>query len=257
MSKLRLISWNVNGIRAVYNKGALIKIFDNNPDIVCLQETKANEDQLSFDIKLIKNYTAYFSSGEKKGYSGVAVYAKDKAINVNNRIGEERFDNEGRSLILEYPKFYLLNIYFPNGQKSQQRVEFKLDYYEAFFKLIKDLERSGKMIIICGDVNTAHTEIDLARPKENSKTSGFLPSERAFLDKLINNGYIDTFRHLNKEPNNYTWWDQKSKARERNVGWRIDYFFIDKPHIKNLINAGIMSDVIGSDHAPVFIDIEL
>ena len=257
MKNYKFISWNVNGIRAVFKKGFLDWFQKESPDFLCLQETKAHEDQLPMDLRLVPNYTAYFSSGERKGYSGVGVYAKDPAIKFNNKLGKDEFDNEGRTIILEYPEFYLLNIYFPNGQRSHERVQFKLDFYEQFLKVIKNLEKSGKMIIVCGDVNTAHTEIDLSRPKENSKTSGFLPEERAFLDKLVQNGYVDTFRIFNKEPNNFTWWDVKSRARERNIGWRIDYFFVDKNHKDNVTKAGIMFDVMGSDHAPIFINIKI
>jgi exodeoxyribonuclease-3 len=253
----RIISWNVNGLRAVYRKGFLEILKELNPQIINLQEIKAHEDQLPFDLKIVDDYVSYFNSAERKGYSGVATYSKEAALDVRNNIGEERFDHEGRSLILEYDKFYLLNIYFPNGQRSHERVQFKLDYYDRFLKLLKELEQSGKMIIFCGDVNTAHKEIDLARPKENSKTSGFLPEERAFLDKFIDNGYIDTFRIFNQEAQNYTWWDVKSRARERNIGWRIDYFFVDEKHKNHVKNAGILKDVMGSDHAPVFIDIEI
>lgn len=253
----RIISWNVNGLRAVYKKGFLELLKKLNPHIINLQEIKAQEDQLPFDLKIIDDYVAYFNSAEKKGYSGVATYTKEAALNVSNNIGEVRFDSEGRSLILEFEKFFLLNIYFPNGQRSHERVQFKLDYYDKFLSLIKQLEKSGKMILFCGDVNTAHKEIDLARPKENSKTSGFLPEERAYLDKFVENGYVDTFRMFNKDPQNYTWWDVKSKARERDIGWRIDYFFVDEKHKKNIVNAGILSGVLGSDHAPVFVDIEI
>lgn len=253
----RIISWNVNGLRAVYKKGFLELLKKLDPHIINLQEIKAQEDQLPFDLKIVDDYVAYFNSAERKGYSGVATYTKEAALNVSNNIGEARFDSEGRSLILEFEKFFLLNVYFPNGQRSHDRVQFKLDYYDKFLNLLKQLEKSGKMILFCGDVNTAHQEIDLARPKENSKTSGFLPEERAYLDKFIANGYVDTFRMFNNDPYNYTWWDVKSRARERNIGWRIDYFFVDEKHKKNIVNAGILKDVMGSDHAPVFVDIEI
>ncbi len=253
----RIISWNVNGLRAVYKKGFLEILKKLDPQIMNLQEIKAHEDQLPFDLKIINGYVSYFNSAQRKGYSGVATYTKEAALSVSHNIGEERFDTEGRSLILEFEKFYLLNVYFPNGQRSHDRVQFKLEYYEKFLKLLKELEQSGKMILFCGDVNTAHREIDLARPKENSKTSGFLPEERAYLDKFIDNGYVDTFRMFNNEPQNYTWWDVKSRARERNIGWRIDYFFVDEKHKKNIVSAGILNDVMGSDHAPVYVDIEI
>lgn len=254
---IKIISWNVNGIRAILKKGFLEWFNVESPDILCLQETKAQEDQISFELKNINNYFVTFSSASKKGYSGVATYSKIIPLKVNTSIENNNFDEEGRVIISKYEKFTLLNIYFPNGQMNPERLKFKLDFYEHLLEYLKLLLKEVQNIIVCGDLNTAHKEIDLFHPKENSKRSGFLPQERAWIDRLINIGFIDSFRHLNKEPNNYTWWDQKSRARERNVGWRIDYFFISKNLEKNLKDAFILANIKGSDHCPIGISLEI
>jgi exodeoxyribonuclease-3 len=256
MKKIKLLSWNVNGIRASYKKGFLDWFLKENPDILCIQETKAHEEQLPEDLININGYHSYFCSGERKGYSGVALYTKLEPISIKKGFGIKRFDNEGRILIAEYPDFTLFNIYYPNGKASPERLQYKMDFYDAFFNYTNKLKKAGKKIIICGDVNTAHKEIDLARPKENSKVSGFLPEERAWIDKFLEAGYIDTFRMFNTEPNNYTWWDMVTRARERNVGWRIDYFFASENAKDNIKNAFILSHVMGSDHCPIGIEIE-
>ncbi|MBN18170.1 MAG: exodeoxyribonuclease III [Chloroflexi bacterium] len=252
----KILSWNVNGLRAIYKKGFLDWVESENPDIICLQETKAHPDQLPKEINPIKNYYAAFSSAEKKGYSGVAVYSKEQPKSINHGLGNPEFDNEGRTLIIEYESFVLLNIYYPNGKASKERLNYKLRFYDYFLEKVLNLKNAGKKIIICGDFNTAHKEIDLSRPKPNEGTSGFLPIERKWMDKFIKSGFIDTFRHFDKSPNNYTWWDMITRARERNVGWRIDYFFIDANSIDNLENAFIQYKVMGSDHCPTGIDIK-
>ncbi len=257
MQNLKFISWNVNGIRAASKKGLFEFFKKENPDFLCLQETKAHEDQLSFEFKVFDDYSSYFVSGERKGYSGVVTYAKNSPLSISASIGDTKFDTEGRHVILEYEKFILLNIYFPNGRMNKERLQFKMDYYDAFLKHVTELKKKGKAIIICGDVNTAHQEIDLFHPKTNAKYSGFLPEERAWLDKLLALGFSDTFRIFNQEPNNYTWWDQKSRARERDIGWRIDYFFIDNEHLKNVTSASIHKDVMGSDHCPISITLSI
>lgn len=252
----KILSWNVNGLRAIYKKGFLDWVESENPDIICLQETKAHPDQLPKDINPIKNYYSAFSSAEKKGYSGVAVYSKEQPKSVENGLGKPEFDSEGRTLVVEYESFVLFNIYYPNGKASTERLDYKLRFYDYFLEKVVDLKNAGKKIIICGDFNTAHKEIDLARPKPNEGTSGFLPIERKWMDKFIESGFIDTFRHFDKNPDNYTWWDMITRARDRNVGWRIDYFFIDENSINNLEKAYIQSKVIGSDHCPTGIDIK-
>lgn len=257
MKKVRILSWNVNGIRAVYKKGFVEWIRSVDPDILCIQETKAREEQLPEDLKNIDNYQSYFCWGEKKGYSGTAIYTKEKPKNVSRKLGIEKFDNEGRILIAEYDAFTLFNIYFPNGKAKEERLQYKMDFYEAFLNHVKKLKDKGKKIIICGDVNTAHKEIDLARPKSNEKTSGFLPEERAWIDKLLANGFLDTLRMFNDKPEQYSWWDMITRARERNVGWRIDYFFISDNLKEQTMDAFIMPEVMGSDHCPVGLKISV
>lgn len=254
---MKLLSWNVNGIRAAYKKGFLDILSLENPDILCIQETKAHEEQLPEALMNIEGYYTFYSSAEKKGYSGVAIYSKKKPTNINYNLGIEKFDKEGRVIAADYDDFILFNVYFPNGKASKERLEFKMEFYFTFMDKINELKARNKKIIFCGDVNTAHKPIDLARPKANEKVSGFLPEERMWIDKLIECEYIDTFRLFNNKPDNYTWWDMKTRARERNVGWRIDYFFISKNLQDNLESAFILSDIIGSDHCPIGIDINL
>ncbi len=252
----RLLSWNVNGIRAIYKKGFLDWFKKENPDILCLQETKAHPDQLADELKDVKGYESHFSSAEKKGYSGVVTYTNEKPLNIQRGIGIKKFDSEGRFIVTEFMEFILFNIYFPNGKASKERLQYKMDFYDAFLKHCKKLLKQGKKIVVCGDVNTAHEEIDLARPKENSKTSGFLPEERKWIDKFIAAGFIDTFRMFNKEPKNYTWWDMITRARERNVGWRIDYFYASENLKSNIKSASIHSTIMGSDHCPIELELK-
>jgi exodeoxyribonuclease-3 len=252
----RLLSWNVNGIRAIYKKGFLDWFKKENPDILCLQETKAHPEQLTDELKDVNGYGSYFSSAEKKGYSGVVTYTKEKPINFKQGIGIKKFDSEGRFIVTEFKDFILYNIYFPNGKASKERLQYKMDFYEAFIKHCKKLLKQDKKIVVCGDVNTAHEEIDLARPKENFKTSGFLPEERKWIDKFIAAGFIDTFRMFNKDPENYTWWDMITRARERNVGWRIDYFYASENLKANIKSASIHSTIMGSDHCPIELELK-
>lgn len=254
---MRLLSWNVNGIRAVHNKDELLPLLKTGPDVLCLQETKANMDQLPKEITDVDGYVSHFSSAEKKGYSGVCTYSKIKPEKMETGFGIEEFDSEGRILISYYKKFILFNIYYPNGKASPQRLKYKMDFYDAFLKKAEKLRKKNGNIIICGDVNTAHKEIDLANPKENLKTSGFLPEEREWIDKFISRGYADTFRMFESGGNHYSWWDYKSKARERDIGWRIDYFFVSSGLEKKVKSAFILKDVMGSDHCPVGIEIDL
>lgn len=251
----RLISWNVNGIRALQRKGAFQWFLQEQPDIFCLQETKAQPEQLDAELTEVEGYHVYFASAERKGYSGVALYSKEAPRRVRDGFGIERFDREGRTLVAEYENFTLLNVYFPNGQGSDERLQYKMEFYDAFLSYVEGLKGEGKNIVICGDVNTAHTEIDLARPKANEKTSGFLPQERAWIDSLLAHGYLDTFRMFHAEPENYTWWSMRARARERNVGWRIDYFFVNDDFKDQVKDAFILADVMGADHCPLGIEI--
>ncbi len=251
MREMKLLCWNVNGIRAVMKRGFLDWLARESPNILCLQETKATPTDLPEELLKPPGYHTYWNFPEKKGYAGVATFSREKPLKVQNGFGVPEFDREGRVIISEHPGFTLFNIYFPNGKQSEERLKFKLDFYDAFLDYIEPLRLKGEKLIICGDYNTAHQEIDLARPKENAKISGFLPVERAWLDKLVGRGYIDTFRHFNKEPGQYTWWDMKSRARERNVGWSIDYFFVTENLMSHLVKATIMPEVTGSDHCPI------
>lgn len=253
---LRLLSWNVNGIRAIYKKRFLDWFKKESPDMLCLQETKAHPDQLVDELKNVDGYESYFSSAEKKGYSGVVTYTKLKPKNVQQGLGLKKFDSEGRFIITEFKEFILFNIYFPNGKASAERLKYKMDFYDAFLKHCKKLLKQNKKIVICGDVNTAHKEIDLARPKENSKVSGFLPEEREWMDKFLAAGFVDTFRIFNQEPENYTWWDMITRARDRNVGWRIDYFYASENLKDNIKSASIHSSVMGSDHCPIELELK-
>jgi exodeoxyribonuclease-3 len=254
--KYRLISWNVNGIRAIYKKGFLEWFKSVNPDILSLQETKAHPDQLVDELKNVDGYKSYFSAAEKKGYSGVVTYTRHKPVSVKPGIGIQKFDSEGRFIITEFEDFTLFNIYFPNGKASAERLQYKMDFYDAFLKHCKKLIKQNKKVVVCGDVNTAHKEIDLARPKENSQTSGFLIEEREWIDKFLSAGFIDTFRLFNQEPEQYTWWDMVTRARERNVGWRIDYFYASENLKKNIVSAAIHSTVMGSDHCPIELELK-
>jgi len=256
MKKVKIVSWNVNGIRASHKKGLLEWFKKETPDILCLQETKAHPDQLTDDLKNVNGYESHFSSAEKKGYSGVVTYTKIKPVSVQQGLGIKKFDSEGRFIITEFDEFTLFNIYFPNGKASDGRLQYKMEFYETFLKHCKKLLKENKKIVVCGDVNTAHKEIDLARPKENSQTSGFLPQEREWIDKFLSAGFIDTFRMFNQESEQYTWWDMVTRARERNVGWRIDYFYISENLKDNIKSAIIHSSVMGSDHCPVEIQLK-
>jgi exodeoxyribonuclease-3 len=254
---MRILSWNVNGIRAADKKGLFHWFEKDSPDVLCLQETKAQPEQVPPYLRNMPEYNIYWNSAERKGYSGVVTFTKVQPTTIKNGFGIDKFDKEGRILITEFPSFILFNIYFPNGKQSQERLDYKLDFYDTFLSYADNLKVKGKNIVVCGDFNTAHRDIDLARPKENEKISGFLPIERAWIDTFIDYGYVDTFRHFNKEQDKYTWWDMKTRARERNVGWRIDYFFVNKELLSNLKKAFIMQDIMGSDHCPIGIEIEV
>ena len=255
MKQIRILSWNVNGLRAVHKKGFLDWFVGEKPDMLCIQETKASEEQLPDELRSVDGYHAFFSSAEKKGYSGVALYTREEPISVVKGFGIKRFDSEGRIIVAEYPGFTLYNIYFPNGQQSDERLRYKMDFYDAFLDHVEAARKEGRNVVICGDVNTAHREIDLARPKENSTTSGFLPEERAWIDTFLSHGYIDTFRALHPEPDQYTWWNYRTRARERNVGWRIDYFYVNEEFGKHVGESFILADVTGSDHCPIGVDL--
>lgn len=255
---MKLVSWNVNGIRACYNKGFLDWLDRESPDIIGLQEIKALEDQFPEKILQENKYFKYIYPAQKKGYSGVAVFSKIEPKKVHYGLGIKKFDDEGRLLILEFEKFVFFNGYYPNGQRDHGRVPYKLAFSDAVLKRANEYRKKKKHVILTGDFNTAHTELDLANPKTNKKTTGFLPIERQWVDKLIDNKYTDVFRKLTPDENgHYTWWTYRSDCRERNIGWRIDYFFVNDSFMKYVKNADILKDVMGSDHCPIRLKLEI
>jgi exodeoxyribonuclease-3 len=250
---MKIISWNVNGIRAVYNKGFLEWITRESPDILCLQETKANFDQFPEQLKKI-GYEIFHSSAEKKGYSGVSTFSREKFLDTT-KMGKKIYDDEGRVLIHELSAFYLVNSYFPNGSRDHKRVPFKMTFCEDMQVELKKL-REKKPVIITGDFNTAHHEIDLANPKTNSRTTGFLPIERAWMDRFIAEGWVDIFRKKNPDLKGaYTWWSPLNQCRLRNIGWRLDYFFTSSDLENKVQRIEILANVQGSDHCPVLLEI--
>lgn len=248
--KKRIVSWNVNGLRAIFRKGLKDFIGKNDFDIICLQETKIREDKISDELKDISGYDFYLSSAARPGYSGVGIYTK-----IRPEKSGTGFDDEGRIIWHHYKDFIIFNTYMPNGGRDKKRLAYKLEFYDRFLLHIKNLLKENKNIIITGDINTAHRPVDLARPKQNEKNTGFLPEERAWIDRLLSAGFTDAFRMFDKESGNYTWWDYKTRSRERNVGWRLDYFFISRELEKNVNNCRIMPDVTGSDHCPVVLEL--
>ncbi len=249
----------MNGIRSTQKAGNLDWIFNESPDIIGLQEVKATIDQLTPEVASPPGYYSFFDwPKEKKGYSGVAIYTKEKPLEVLYGMGVPEYDQEGRLIAAIYDKFVLINCYFPNGGGPEARLQYKLGFYKEFLKFAQKLRKKHKKIIFCGDVNVAHTEIDIARPKENADHVGFLPIERAWMDGVIEAGYVDTFRYLNPgKKDMYTWWDQKSFARDRNVGWRIDYFFVNKELTKDIKKSFMWTNIFGSDHCPIELDISI
>lgn len=254
---MKLYSWNVNGFRAVCAKAEWEWFANSDADVIGLQETKAHKDQIPDEHRDPAGWNAYWLAAERKGYSGVAVFSRTKPLAVNYELPQAAYRNEGRCIHLELPQFHYFNIYFPNGQNGDERLKYKLGYYDAFLEHAQEL-RKQKPIVVCGDFNTAHKPIDLARPKENEGTSGFLPIEREWMDKFTACGYVDTFRLINGDkPDEYSWWSFRMRARARNVGWRIDYFFVSSELKSKVGNAWIEQDVNGSDHCPVGLELNL
>ena len=257
MTNYRLISWNVNGIRAIHKKGFLDWFEGEDVDMLCLQETKAQIDQLPKKLVNVPDYNSYFHSAERKGYSGVVTYSSLEPNNVYEGMGISKFDIEGRLQRLDFDDFTLINVYYPNGGSGDERLRYKLEFYDAFLDYVNDLRDSGFNLVICGDLNTAHKPIDLARPKANEDVSGFLPVEREWVSKFLDNGYVDTFRMFNQEGENYTWWSYRTKARVRNVGWRLDYFFVNEEFKDKVKKSYILSDVMSSNHCPICLELEI
>lgn len=253
---MNIISWNVNGLRAVEKKGFINFVEEYVPDVLCLQETKAQEDQLSDEVKNISGHKSYFSSAVKKGYSGTAIYTRHEPIKIIKKIGIDEIDDEGRVLAIELKDFFVVTTYVPNAQHELARIDYRLRYEKEILKFLKKLEKE-KPIILCGDLNVAHQEIDLKNPKPNRGHAGFSDEERNAFSNLLNNNFIDVWRTLNPDKIKYSWWSYRFNARAKNIGWRIDYFVVSKnlfPHIKE---AEIHNEVIGSDHCPVSINIKI
>jgi len=247
----KLISWNVNGIRAAEKKGFLDWLAATNADVVAVQETKAHPEQLSDALLNPPGYQAAWNAAEKKGYSGTVTYTRHEPLKVSTGLGEPRFDTEGRTLIHEFDPFVFFNIYFPNGGRGPEWVAHKLAFYKRFLEVAQGFMQVGKSVVVTGDFNTAYAEIDLARPKENVNHSGFMPEERTGLGEFFEAGLVDTFRHLHPDTVKYSWWDMVTRARERNVGWRIDYFMVSLDLKDRIVSADIHDEVMGSDHCPV------
>lgn len=260
---MKLLCFNVNGIRAVWTKGFVDFVEREAPDVLCVQETKIRPEQLTQELQNPLGYYSEWVSADRPGYSGVATFSREKAVRVQKELGNGRHDGEGRLLLTEYEVpgipggVTVVNLYIPNGGQGDHRIAYKLDYYDELLDFLERLRKSGKNLVICGDFNTAHKEIDLARPAENEMVTGFLPVERAWLDRFIAAGYVDTFRELNPDVRDaYTWWSYRSAARERNVGWRIDYFFVNEEFLPHVKKAWILSDATGSDHCPIGLEIK-
>lgn len=253
---MKILCWNVNGIRAVQKKGFLDLLENESPDVLCVQETKILPSQITQELQNPCGYFSDWASADRPGYSGVATFSIEKPLHVQKELMNGRHDGEGRLLLTEFPDFVLVNVYIPNGGMGDHRIKFKLDFYDELLDFLERLRKKGKNIVLCGDINTAHEEIDLAHPKENENVTGFLPVERAWLDKFIAAGYVDTFRHFHPdEKEAYTWWSYRTAARTRNIGWRIDYFFVNKEFLPHVKRSWILSEVEGSDHCPIGIEL--
>ena len=256
---VRILSWNVNGLRACAKKGFARWLGRSGAEIVGLQEVRATPDQVPDNLRSLKSWHADFSAAERKGYSGVALYTRRAPDRIDTTLGEARFDCEGRVQIARFGRLVVANIYFPNGNgkgRDNSRVPFKLDFYRTLFDRLQRLRRGGARILVMGDFNTAHREIDLARPKQNRQTSGFLPEECAEIDRWLGAGWIDTYRHFDSSPDHYTWWSQRFNVRKKNIGWRIDYVLASPAAMKFVRGATIHTDVQGSDHCPIGVEVD-
>lgn len=252
---VKIFSWNVNGIRAVARKGFNRWFEKEQADIVCVQESKARPEQLEEEVLHPLKYHSYWFSAQKPGYSGVGIYSKKEPLSVKEGLDIEEFDSEGRVLSVEYPTFTLVNAYFPNSQREGARLGYKLKFCEAMLKFLEQQRKKGKSLVLCGDYNIAHKPIDLKNPKTNEKNAGYLPEERDWMEKFISHGYVDSFRHFEKGPDHYTWWSYRPGVRERNIGWRIDYFCVN-PEMKDRLKSCVHHPkVMGSDHCPISLEI--
>lgn len=252
---MKLICWNVNGIRAALKKGFADFVSAEQPDILCLQETKARPEQVELPLEF-GAYQTYWNSAEKPGYSGTAIFTKVPPLEVTYGLGIDELDTEGRVITAEFDNYQLVTVYTPNAQNELRRLDFRMQWDDAFRDYLLHIEKKGKPVVFCGDLNVAHNEIDLARPKENRKNPGFSDEERAKLNALLDAGFVDTFRHFHPHtPDAYSWWSYRAGARQRNVGWRIDYFGVSRPFIDSVKSASILADIHGSDHCPVAIEL--
>lgn len=250
---MKILSWNVNGLRALYQKGFLDWLKKSQAEIICLQEIKAQEDQLPFYLTHPRNYETYFNTATKKGYGGVAIYTQVKPSKIEFNLGMKRFDQEGRFLKLEFPQFTLINLYLPQGGRKKENYSYKLEVYENLIRYLRKIK--DKKTILIGDFNIAHQEIDLARPKDNQKNTMFTPKEKEQITKIIKLGFTDSFRKFNQEKGHYTWWAYLNRCRERNIGWRIDYAFVSQSLAKKLKKSYLLPETKGSDHCPIGIEI--
>jgi len=248
---MKIITWNVNGLRAALSKGIMEWLLNQDPDVICLQEIKTRPDQLTEEQGDIPGFQMFWNPAERPGYSGVASLYREGVLDVQLGMGEPRFDNEGRVIYSRHPDFLLYNIYFPNGQRDQERLDYKLDFYSHLLDNCDTLHARDESIVLCGDFNTAHCEIDLRNPKENVNNSGFLPEERVWIDRYLDHGFVDIYRLLYPDRVQYTWWTYRFAARQRNIGWRLDYFLISKSLVPRVRDVIIHDDVLGSDHCPV------
>jgi exodeoxyribonuclease-3 len=252
-----LVSWNVNGIRAAGRNGFLYWLDQAKPDVVCVQEIKANREDVPIEILEPKGYTSVWQPAKKKGYSGVATYFKSKKEPISVKsMGETEFDDEGRVQLIEYLDFTIINAYYPNAQPERARIVYKLAFCKSMLNLCNRLRKAGRNVVVCGDYNIAHKEIDLARPKDNRNSPGFYPEECASMDEFVQAGYVDVFRQFNPDPGHYTWWSYRSRAREKNIGWRIDYHCVNAEFVPQVKAARIHADVMGSDHCPVSLTVK-
>ena len=255
---MRIVSWNVNGIRSCEGKGFSKWLAESGADVVGLQEVRATHEQVPEHVRLAKDWHVHVAPAARLGYSGVALFARMRPDEVDTSLGEERFDSEGRLQVAHFGRLAVANVYFPNGNgpvRDHSRIPYKLDFYRALFEKVERLRRGGKRVLVMGDFNTAHREIDLARPKANVKTSGFTPAEREELDRWLRAGWVDTFRHFQPGPGHYSWWSQRYGVREKNIGWRIDYVLASPNALPHIQGAFLHPHVMGSDHCPAGVDV--
>lgn len=250
-----IVSWNVNGMRSALTKGFMDYLTKAQPDVLCVQESRVLPDELTPEQRNPKGYTSYWMPAKKRGYAGVAIYTKKEPTDVRP-MGKAEFDDEGRVQVIEFGDYSIVNAYYPNSQPERKRIDYKLRFCDSMKRLCNKIIKSGKHVVVCGDYNIAHNEIDLARPKQNEENPGFRPEERNAMTQFLKAGYVDTFRHFNKEPGHYSWWSYRANARANNVGWRIDYHCVNKDFLDRVKSASILNEVIGSDHCPVSVTLK-